>query len=100
IRTGFWTGGWQFAALNHCSKAARKPIIADGGIRTHGYIAKSVCFDASMVNTGSLFAATNESTGVTVEIDAKKDYKYFVSAAEYQKGERKNDDVNIQLFEK
>src|SRR5699024_5103791 len=41
IKTGFGTGGWQLAALNHCSKAARKPIIADGGIRTHGDIAKS-----------------------------------------------------------
>jgi GMP reductase len=33
IKTGFGTGGWQLAALNICSKAARKPLIADGGIR-------------------------------------------------------------------
>lgn len=39
IKTVFGTGGWQLSALNHCSKAARKPIIADGGIRTHGDIA-------------------------------------------------------------
>jgi hypothetical protein len=30
IKTGFGTGGWQLAALNICSKAARKPLIADG----------------------------------------------------------------------
>ena len=31
VKTGFGTGGWQLAALRWCSKAARKPIIADGG---------------------------------------------------------------------
>jgi GMP reductase len=39
IKTGFGTGGWQLAALRWCAKAASKPIIADGGIRTHGDIA-------------------------------------------------------------
>ncbi len=36
IKTGFGTGGWQLAALRWCAKAATKPIIADGGIRTMG----------------------------------------------------------------
>lgn len=48
IKTGFGTGGWQLAALNWCAQAARKPIIADGGIRTHGDIAKSIRFGATM----------------------------------------------------
>ncbi|MDU3266558.1 MAG: GMP reductase, partial [Staphylococcus sp.] len=61
IKTGFGTGGWQLAALNICSKAARKPIIADGGIRTHGDIAKSIRFGATMVMIGSLFAGHQES---------------------------------------
>jgi GMP reductase len=56
VKTGFGTGGWQLAALRWCAKAARKPIIADGGIRTHGDIAKSIRFGASMVMIGSLFA--------------------------------------------
>ncbi|ARJ51784.1 GMP reductase [Staphylococcus lutrae] len=90
IKTGFGTGGWQLAAVNQCSKAARKPIIADGGIRTHGDIAKSVRFGASMVMIGSLFAAHEESPGETVEIEGKKYKEYFGSASEYQKGERKN----------
>ncbi|NDQ15489.1 GMP reductase, partial [Staphylococcus aureus] len=90
IKTGFGTGGWQLAALNICSKAARKPLIADGGIRTHGDIAKSIRFGASMVMIGSLFAAHEESPGETVELDGKQYKEYFGSASEFQKGEHKN----------
>ncbi len=90
IKTGFGTGGWQLSALNHCSKAARKPIIADGGIRTHGDIAKSIRFGASMVMVGSLFAAHEESPGETVELDGKLYKEYFGSASEFQKEEHKN----------
>src|SRR5699024_2096124 len=39
LKTGFGTGGWQLAALKWCAEVANKPIIADGGIRTHGDIA-------------------------------------------------------------
>ncbi|MCK1995929.1 GMP reductase [Psychrobacillus psychrodurans] len=90
IKTGFGTGGWQLAALRWCAKAASKPIIADGGIRTHGDIAKSVRFGASMVMIGSLFAGHEESPGVTVEKDGKQYKEYFGSASEFQKGEKKN----------
>ncbi|WP_026695585.1 GMP reductase [Peribacillus kribbensis] len=90
IKTGFGTGGWQLAALRWCAKAASKPIIADGGIRTHGDIAKSIRFGASMVMIGSLFAGHEESPGVTVEVDGKLFKEYFGSASEFQKGERRN----------
>ncbi|WP_058308087.1 GMP reductase [Gracilibacillus massiliensis] len=90
IKTGFGTGGWQLAALRWCAKAATKPIIADGGIRTHGDIAKSVRFGASMVMIGSLFAGHEESPGTTVEKDGQLFKEYFGSASEYQKGEKKN----------
>ncbi|TAA72502.1 GMP reductase [Planococcus salinarum] len=90
IKTGFGTGGWQLAAVRLCSKAASKPIIADGGIRTHGDIAKSVRFGASMVMIGSLFAGHEESPGETVERDGVLYKEYFGSASEFQKGEKKN----------
>lgn len=89
-KTGFGTGGWQLSALRLCSKAANKPIIADGGIRTHGDIAKSVRFGAAMVMIGSLFAGHDESPGMTYEKDGKIYKEYFGSASEFQKGERKN----------
>lgn len=90
LKTGFGTGGWQLAAVRLCAKAARKPIIADGGIRHNGDIAKSVRFGATMVMIGSLLAAHEESPGENREIDGKLYKEYFGSASEFQKGERKN----------
>ncbi|MFS3110427.1 GMP reductase [Enterococcus faecalis] len=90
IKTGFGTGGWQLAALRWCAKAARKPIIADGRIRTHGDIAKSVRFGATMVMIGSLFAGHEESPGETKVEDGVVYKEYFGSASEFQKGEKKN----------
>ncbi|NYE08736.1 GMP reductase [Bacillus niacini] len=99
IKTGFGTGGWQLAALRWCAKAASKPIIADGGIRTHGDIAKSIRFGACMVMIGSLFAGHEESPGETIEKDGKLYKEYFGSASEYQKGERKNVEGKKMLVE-
>ena len=90
IKTGFGTGGWQLAALRWCAKAARRRIIADGGIRTHGDIAKSVRFGATMVMIGSLFAGHEESPGETKVEDGVVYKEYFGSASEFQKGEKKN----------
>lgn len=99
LKTGFGTGGWQLAALHWCSKAARKPIIADGGIRTHGDIAKSIRFGATMVMIGSLFAGHDQSPGAVVEVDGIKYKEYFGSASEFQKGERKNVEGKKMLLE-
>ncbi|KAA8438131.1 GMP reductase [Weissella paramesenteroides] len=90
LKTGFGTGGWQLAALRLCAKAAKKPIIADGGIRYNGDIAKSVRFGATMVMIGSLFAGHAETPGDIVELDGAKYKTYFGSASQYQKGEYKN----------
>lgn len=90
VKTGFGTGGWQLAAVRLCAKAASKPIIADGGIRTNGDIAKSIRFGASMVMIGSLFAAHEESPGATIERDGVLYKEYFGSASADQKGHRGN----------
>ena len=90
VKTGFGTGGLQLAALRWCAKAARKPIIADGGIRTHGDIAKSIRFGARMVMIGSLFAGHIESPGKTIELDGEQFKEYYGSASEYQKVAYKN----------
>ena len=90
LKTGFGTGGWQLAALRMCSKVARKPLIADGGIRHNGDIAKSVRFGASMVMIGSMLAGHEESPGNVIKIDGKTYKQYWGSASEVQKGAYRN----------
>ena len=87
LKTGFGTGGWQLSALKWCARVATKPIIADGGIRSHGDIAKSVRFGATMVMVGSLFAGHEESPGQTVEVDGQLFKEYYGSASDFNKGE-------------
>ncbi len=90
LKTGFGTGGWQLSALKWCARVATKPIIADGGIRSHGDIAKSVRFGATMVMIGSLFAGHEESPGKTVEVDGELFKEYYGSASDFNKGEYKH----------
>jgi GMP reductase len=90
LKTGFGTGGWQLSALKWCARVATKPIVADGGIRHHGDIAKSVRFGAAMVMIGSLFAGHEESPGQTVEVDGKRYKEYYGSASDFNKGEYKH----------
>jgi GMP reductase len=87
LKTGFGTGGWQLSALKWCARVATKPIVADGGIREHGDIAKSVRFGATLVMIGSLFAGHEESPGQTVEVDGRLYKEYYGSASDFNKGE-------------
>jgi IMP dehydrogenase len=58
----------QMTAIHNCSMAADKfgiPVIADGGIKYSGEIAKAIGIGARVVMIGSLFAGTDESPGET-----------------------------------
>lgn len=90
MKTGFGTGGWQLSALKWCARVATKPIIADGGIREHGDIAKSIRFGASMVMVGSMLAGHEESPGATVEEGGRRFKEYYGSASDFNKGEYKH----------
>ena len=90
LKTGFGTGGWQLSAVKWCARVAAKPIIADGGIREHGDIAKSIRFGATMVMIGSMLAGHEESPGKTVEVDGALFKEYYGSASDFNKGEYKH----------
>ncbi len=56
----------QLTAINDCAQVAKKnsiPIIADGGIKYSGDIAKAIAGGASAVMVGSLLAGTDETPG-------------------------------------
>ena len=90
MKTGFGTGGWQLSAMKWCARVATKPIIADGGIREHGDIAKSIRFGATMVMIGSMLAGHEESPGLTVEESGQRFKEYYGSASDFNKGEYKH----------
>lgn len=69
----------QFTAIVECAAAARKAgvsIIADGGIKYSGDIAKALAAGASAVMMGSLFAGTEESPGEIILADGRSFKSY------------------------
>jgi len=67
------------------------PIIADGGIRCNGDIAKAIVAGADLVMCGSLFAECNDSPSDTFLGPDGQSYKlYFGSASEHNKIDNKH----------
>jgi IMP dehydrogenase len=69
----------QITAIMDCAEAARPrdiPIIADGGIRQPGDVAKAIAAGADTVMIGSLLAGTDESPGMVM---TRRGHKYKAS---------------------
>lgn len=81
----------QISAIDECAAVGRKhgvPIIADGGIRYSGDIAKALAVGASAIMAGSLLAGTEESPGDTIMFQGRqyKSYRGMGSIGAMTKG--------------
>ena len=63
---------WAVLDVSKALKGSGIPIIADGGIRFTGDIAKAIAAGAHSVMIGSLFAGTEESPGETIIYEGRK----------------------------
>ena len=73
------TGVPQLTAILNCSQVCRKqgiPLIADGGIKQTGDIAKALAAGADSVMLGNMLAGTEESPGETI-IYQGRSYKVY-----------------------
>ena len=81
----------QITAIDEVSKACHKagvPLIADGGIKYSGDIAKALASGASSVMIGSMLAGTEESPGETIIYQGRqyKSYRGMGSLGAMNKG--------------
>lgn len=81
----------QITAIDECVKAAKDsgvPIIADGGIKYSGDVAKAIATGADCVMIGSLFAGTAESPGEMILFQGRtfKSYRGMGSIGAMKKG--------------
>jgi len=69
--------------------AGRKiPIIADGGVKCNGDIAKALVAGADLVMAGGLFASCSDSPALSVDINGASQKAYFGSASFENKGHK------------
>ena len=88
-QTGF--GVPMFTCMLACSEVAKKPLIADGGIKTHGDFAKAFRAGGDMIMAGSFFASSADSPAESVvkyfdtgEVRPKTDINGNVVSSTYE----------------
>jgi len=83
----------QISAILNCSRATNKsgiPIIADGGIKQTGDVAKALAAGAHSVMIGSIFAGVDESPGETILYEGRsfKSYRGMGSLGAMKEGSK------------
>ena len=95
----------QLTAVIECAEAARPygvPIIADGGIRQPGDVAKALAAGAQTVMIGSMLAGTDESPGM---IMTRRGHRYKASRgmasleANIERNKREGNDLTQEEIE-
>ena len=95
----------QVTAIIECSEAASRsgiPIIADGGIRHPGDVAKAIAAGAQTVMIGSLLAGTDESPGLVM---TRRGHRYKASrgmaslTANIERNKREGNDLTREEIE-
>jgi IMP dehydrogenase len=81
----------QITAITDCARVSERfgvPVIADGGIKYSGDIAKAIAAGAHSVMIGSLFAGTEESPGETILYEGRsyKSYRGMGSIGAMKRG--------------
>lgn len=83
----------QITAIHECATAARGsgvPVIADGGVKFSGDVAKAIAAGADTVMIGSLFAGTEEAPGELILFQGRsfKTYRGMGSIGAMREGSR------------
>jgi IMP dehydrogenase len=97
IRTGI--GIPQISGLLESCKVVQIPIIADGGIRYIGDIAKALAAGASAVMLGSLLAGTKETPGDIARVGQwpnEQLYKKYMGAASLEAKQSRGETKNVE----
>lgn len=90
--TGFGSRGIQASVIAECAAARSKPstlIMADGGIKEPGDIAKCLVLGADVVMVGGMFSGLTDSPGEVVRgYDGKLYKEFWGSASAFQSGKK------------
>ena len=108
-KTGFTMP--MFSCMLECAKNADVPLIADGGVKCNGDVAKAMCAGADMVMVGGMFAECVDSPAENITKTLQTGFfkseafrpskyspeyqdvcykRYYGSASQYNKGHTKN----------
>lgn len=94
VKTGF--GIPNVTCLEQISKVAKVPVMADGGIRSSGDIAKALAVGAQCVMIGSLIAGTDEAPGNIIETRSGLSKRYRGSASLETKSAHGQEQRNVE----
>jgi len=92
VATGFGSRGCQASTIKLCAdslKNSNTMIVADGGIKEPGDIAKSLVLGADLVMIGGMFSGLKDSPGNTVTgLDGRLYKEFWGSASAWQSGKK------------